>query len=489
MREDWIEVELGEACEINLGQSPPSSTYNTEKEGLPFFQGKAEFTDLYPVVEKWCNSPKKIAEVDDILLSVRAPVGATNIANQKCAIGRGLAAIRYEPCYKYILYYLKLIERILDDQGTGTTFKAISGSVLRSQKLPLAPLPEQRAIAAKIEQLFSELDNGIANLKTAKSKLEINRQAILKQAFEGELTKEWRENNKYGLDSISSVISKVSEHRRKKHEESCKLSKENGLRAFKPQNLVPKIREYHIKLPNEWIWLSMSDISSTDQHSMSSGPFGSCLGTKDYQESGIPVIRGKNIQKGKFVCDDFVFISEEKALSLTRSLAYSGDIIVVAVGSSGEAALVPKELKKSVISQNCNKFTLDESFVDSKFVLFCLQNQIVKSQMTEKTTDTVRTFLSLTSLKSMLIPIPPLIEQKQIVEQIEMKFSVCEKLNESIDQSLEKAQALRQSILKKAFKGKLLNEDELQNCRQQPDWEPAAKLLERVKKDSKTKKS
>jgi type I restriction enzyme S subunit len=371
----------------------------------------------------------------------------------------------------------------------GVAIRRIILRDLKELKLNLAPLPEQRAIAAKIEQLFSELDNGIANLKAAKSKLEIYRQAILKQAFEGELTKDWRKNNKYGLDSISSVINKVSEQRKRKYEEGCKFSKENGLRTFKPQNLIPIIREYHIQLPKEWIWLSMSDISSADQHSMSSGPFGSCLGTKDYQESGIPVIRGKNIQKGKFVCDDFVFISEEKALSLTRSLAYSGDIIVVAVGSSGEAALVPKELKKSVISQNCNKFTLDESIVDSKFVLFCLQNQIVRTQMTEKTTDTVRTFLSLTSLKSMLIPIPPLIEQKQIVEQIEMKFSVCDKLNEAINQSLEKAQALRQSILKKAFEGKLLSQDELHTCRQQPDWEPAAKLLERIKKDSKTKKS
>ncbi len=76
---------------------------------------------------------------------------------------------------------------------------------------------------------------------------------------------------------------------------------------------------------------------------------------------------------------------------------------------------------------------------------------------------------------------PPIEEQKQIVQEIETRLSVCDKLNESIDQSLEKAQALRQSILKKAFEGKLLSQDELQNCRQQPDWEPAAKLLERVK--------
>ena len=90
----WQVKKLGEVCKIILGQSPPSDTYNTTGTGLPFFQGKAEFTELYPIVEKWCSSPNKIAEPNDILLSVRAPVGALNIANQKCCIGRGLAAIR-----------------------------------------------------------------------------------------------------------------------------------------------------------------------------------------------------------------------------------------------------------------------------------------------------------------------------------------------------------------------------------------------------------
>lgn len=99
MREDWVETELGMMCDINMGQSPPSSTYNIEKEGLPFFQGKAEFIEIYPVARKWCSEPKKTAGPNDILLSVRAPVGATNIANQKCAIGRGLAAISYPQCY------------------------------------------------------------------------------------------------------------------------------------------------------------------------------------------------------------------------------------------------------------------------------------------------------------------------------------------------------------------------------------------------------
>ncbi len=184
MRDDWVEVELGEVCHITMGQSPPSSTYNDEKRGLPFFQGKAEFTALFPIVRKWCDKPNKTADLNDILLSVRAPVGATNIANQRCAIGRGLAAITYHQCYKYIFYYLRSIERNIENQGTGTTFKAISGGILKSQIVPLAPLPEQHAIVTKIEKLLSELDNGIANFKIAKAKMEIFRQGVLKKAFE-----------------------------------------------------------------------------------------------------------------------------------------------------------------------------------------------------------------------------------------------------------------------------------------------------------------
>jgi type I restriction enzyme S subunit len=113
----------------------------------------------------------------------------------------------------------------------------------------------------------------------------------------------------------------------------------------------------------------------------------------------------------------------------------------------------------------------------------------VREQVKSLCAGSTRDFLNQTILNSIEFPIPSIEEQNQIVQEIETRLSVCDKLNEAIDQSLEKAQALRQSILKKAFEGKLLSQDEIQNCRQQPDWEPAAKLLERVKKDSKTMKS
>jgi len=125
----WGWTRLGEVCEIILGQSPPSSTYNSERIGLPFYQGKAEFGEMYPSPVKWCSKPNKIAKKGDILISVRAPVGPTNICLEKCCIGRGLAAIRPLGSIKpsFILYLMRNFEQKLNVKGTGTTFKAITG--------------------------------------------------------------------------------------------------------------------------------------------------------------------------------------------------------------------------------------------------------------------------------------------------------------------------------------------------------------------------
>jgi type I restriction enzyme S subunit len=109
---NWINCVLGDISLIISGQSPESSAYNKNMDGLPFFQGKAEFGEVYPAVRQWCNAPRKIAEKDDILISVRAPAGPTNIANQKCAIGRGLAAIRANKniSRQFLFNYLRFVE-------------------------------------------------------------------------------------------------------------------------------------------------------------------------------------------------------------------------------------------------------------------------------------------------------------------------------------------------------------------------------------------
>ena len=144
---------LSDICEIIMGQSPSSDSYNVKGQGLPFFQGNADFGKLYPSVRLWCNCPIKKAEAGDILVSVRAPIGAVNLANQKCCIGRGLAALRpyRDKCDAMYLYYLiKAGKNKLNWLGTGSTFKAITRSSLLSFNVPDYCIAFQRKISGKL---------------------------------------------------------------------------------------------------------------------------------------------------------------------------------------------------------------------------------------------------------------------------------------------------------------------------------------------------
>ena len=161
MKHGWEIKKLGEVCELTMGQSPSSDTYN-DSEGLPFFQGNADFGKIHPSIRVYCNAPIRVAEINDILISVRAPIGAINIANCKCCIGRGLASIRNgESVVCEFVYYALLANRDnLIAQGTGSTFKSIGRDILNKLSIPIPPLPIQ-------ERIVSELDciNGILEKK------------------------------------------------------------------------------------------------------------------------------------------------------------------------------------------------------------------------------------------------------------------------------------------------------------------------------------
>jgi type I restriction enzyme S subunit len=156
----WKYIPLEEYADIIMGQSPKSSSYNTNGDGLPFFQGKANFGDISPTVSKWCNKPSKIAPPNSILISVRAPVGPTNICPFEACIGRGLAAIVCldKADNMYLMYYLRSIESIIASYGTGSTFKAIKKEVLQNIMVPVPPHEEQKRIVAKLEHLLSLCD-------------------------------------------------------------------------------------------------------------------------------------------------------------------------------------------------------------------------------------------------------------------------------------------------------------------------------------------
>ncbi len=147
-------VALGEVCEVIAGQSPPGHTYNRDGKGLPFFQGKTDFGEHYPVPRMWCTEPNKIALPGDLLISVRAPVGPTNLCDTQACIGRGIASIRpsEKVDVRYLMHWMRSIEPQVAALGRGSTFEAISKSDLVKVLIPLPPLPAQRRIAAILDK-------------------------------------------------------------------------------------------------------------------------------------------------------------------------------------------------------------------------------------------------------------------------------------------------------------------------------------------------
>ncbi len=134
-----------------MGQSPSSETYNTNNSGIPFFQGNADFGERSPIVRIYCSKPTKIAKKGDILFSVRAPIGAINIADCECCIGRGLSALTpKKSTTEYLFFLLKAKNKILQSLGTGSTFKAINKNTLLSLPISSHSINEQRIISNKL---------------------------------------------------------------------------------------------------------------------------------------------------------------------------------------------------------------------------------------------------------------------------------------------------------------------------------------------------
>ena len=150
-----------------MGQSPSSTSYNTDGLGLPFYQGNADFGETNPANRMWCTDPKKTAEPGDVLISVRAPIGAINMANEKCCIGRGLAALRTSAellSRDYLIHLLRANRKTLEAMGTGSTFKAVGKKALSDFEVPLCALDRQQAISTELEQVSALVRLGNSEL-------------------------------------------------------------------------------------------------------------------------------------------------------------------------------------------------------------------------------------------------------------------------------------------------------------------------------------
>ena len=420
----WVWTTLEEISDIILGQSPPSSTYNTNGVGLPFYQGKLEFGKLYPTPRKWCTAPKKIAQKGDVFISIRAPVGPTNLCSEKSAVGRGLAAIRglggIQPLF--ILYLMRRFENEISSKGTGTTFDAITGNQLKTFEIPVPPLEEQRRIVAKIEMLFTQLDAAVDILKKAQGQLQRYRRSILKAAFEGKLTRDWRAAHSDKLEPMS--ISKT----------------------ITSSNLP--------ELPDCWMWTTLEEISEII---LGQSPPSSTYNT---DRKGLPFYQGK-LEFGE------LYPTPRKWCTAPKKIAKKGDVFISIRAPVGPTNLCPE---KSAVGRGLAAIRGLHGI--QPFFIFYLMRRF-ENEIASRGSGTTFNAITGNQLKTFEIPLPSLAEQKQIVSELERGFSIADEVEAKITSELARTEGLRQSILKQAFSGKLVPQD--------PNDEPAEMLLTRIK--------
>jgi type I restriction enzyme S subunit len=329
----------------------------------------------------------------------------------------------------------------ITEEQVGIGQPNVNGTKLSLLIVPVAPLPEQRAIVSRIEQLFSDLDNGIANLRLAQEQLKVYRQAVLKKAFEGELTKKWREQQTDLSDALDLL-----EQIRKEREEAAKASG----KKVKP---VKPLTEDEIMelpgLPEGWGWVKFVEF---------------CTIQRGYD---LPL---KNLIEGKYP----VFTSGGLAGYHNEFKAIGPCLVTGRSGSVGNIHFLEVD---EYWPHNTVLYVKDFHGNYPKYVYYFFLQFDFKSFSASTAVPT----LDRKMLYNELVRLPPLPEQHAIVEEIETRLSVCDKMAQDIDEALEKAEALRQSILKKAFEGKLLSERELAEVRSAEDWEPAEVLLERIR--------
>ncbi len=467
---------MADVAVVIMGQSPPSLTYNVKREGLPFFQGKGEFGDLYPQPKVWCSQPKKIAERDDILLSVRAPVGPTNLAPDHCCIGRGLAAIRPNPSIstKYVLYAFRRFVSELRSKETGTTFGAISGDTVRDFSFPLAPANEAVRIAEVLDELLSDLDAGITALERARAKLEKYRASVLKAAVGGALTEQWR-TKITNVEPASGLLKRILVERRRRWEEG-------ELRRFKdkgqapPKNWSARYKEPVAPdnanlpgLPDGWCWASLDQLSEIAGGVTKGQKFRTTDNTRM-----VPYLRVANVQRGYLDLGEIKTIraleSDIQALRLKP-----GDVLFNEGGDRdklGRGWIWEGQIDECIHQNHVFRARLFSHEIQEKLVSWSGNSYGQRWFMREGRQSVNLASINMTILRSFPVPLPPSEEQEVIVDAVEDQFSVLDHVEKDLEIKLKSTDALRESILLDAFAGRLVPQD--------PSDEPASELLKRI---------
>jgi type I restriction enzyme S subunit len=491
----WVSARLEQICDVVRGITFPSSAKENEHASTNVcclrtsnIQHELDWGDVYYVSRSYVKREDQFVESGDVLMSMANSselVGKVALVRSlpcATAFGAFLAAVRprgtIQSEYLYHLLRTNEVKQKLR-QGSSQTVNIanISARSLATVEVALAPLPEQKRIVKKIEDLQSRSKRAREALESVPALIEKFRQSVLAAAFRGDLTKEWREKNKDKIEPASELLKRIRIERRKKWEEG-------QLRKFKAAGKTPKDDTWKSKykepeavdteglpeLPWGWCWASVDEISSAKDPLC----YGVVQPGDEEQGGGVPLVRVCDIGDGTISSGNLRTISSSIDEEYSRSRLRGGEVLVTIVGTIGRCAIVPPCLAGANIARAIAKLSVIEG-LEPQWVLSALHSPYLQQKLVRSAREVARKTLNLSDLVQIPIPLAPSSELMVILKVIVAAQEQVAAVERATDAGSAQVNSLDQSILAKAFRGELVP--------QEPNDEPAFVLLERIRKE------
>ncbi|WP_220486989.1 restriction endonuclease subunit S [Pseudoalteromonas sp. SR45-1] len=483
----WIQTKIEEVT-IPISTSNPSDTPHREISYLDIGSINNEFGLIeQPKVLLGIDAPSRARQIvipgDTIYSTVRPYLQAiamvpSNLANPIASTGFCILRPSKGINKKYLFYFVRsdqFLQAIVPLQR-GVSYPAVRSKDVLSRDIPLPPTNEQNRIIDKLEELFSELDAGIKELKAAQTKLSQYRQSLLKSAVEGSLTQQWRaENSDRVQETGEQLLARILKQRREQWQQQ-KLAEfaEKGKTPAKnwqdkySEPVRPDTSDLP-KLPEGWVWASVDQLAVNKR-------YGSSSKTND-DSSGVPVLRMGNIQDGKLDYSNLKYLPVDHK-EFPDLLLNNGDLLFNRTNSAelvGKSAVYRDIGKPVSYASYLISVTFTEHFLP-EIAAYYINSVLGKKWLTEVMNQTAgQANVNGTKLGDLAIPLPPVAEQLALIQEITNEFDSIDRQIEATALGLKQSEAQRKNILKSAFSGQLVPQDS--------NDEPASVLLEKIKQE------